>query len=108
MARVAVFCGPALRRNLDPATSKELQYEFFPLSALGRSADLRSFDAAFLELAPRTGAAAIRTLRRLLADKLVASIGIRTDPQVLKRSITLGFDFHLTSAIKGTPVAAEV
>jgi diguanylate cyclase (GGDEF)-like protein len=109
MARVAVFSGPSLRRNLEPAGSRELSYEFFPLSALGRSAlDLRSFDAALVELAPRTGAAAIRTLRRLLGDKPIGSTCVKPDPHILKRSMTLGFDFHLTSAMRGMPVAAEV
>src|SRR5262245_15156284 len=109
MARVAVFGGPALKRNLEPTSSRELSYEFFPLSALGRSApDLRSFDAALVELAPRTGAAAIRTLRRLLAEKPIGSTCVKPDPNILKRSMALGFDFHLTSAMRGMPVAAEV
>jgi diguanylate cyclase (GGDEF)-like protein len=109
MARVAVFGGPALRRNLEPTASRELGYEFFPLTAAGRGApDLRSFDGALVELAPRTGSAAIRALRRLLAEKPIGSTCIKPDPNVLKRSMTLGFDFHLTSAMRGMPVAAEV
>ena len=97
MARVAVFCGPAVRRNIEAGASKDLHYEFFPLNTIGRSVpDLRSFDGALVELAPRTGVSAIRTLRRILAEKPVGSTCLRPEGAILKRSMTLGFDFHLT------------
>src|SRR5688500_11509014 len=106
MARVAVFSGPSLKRNLEPTASRELVYDFFSLAVLGRNApDLRSFDGALVELGARTGGAAIRILRRSMAEKPVGSVCAKTDPATLKRSMTLGFDFHLTSAGRGTPTA---
>jgi diguanylate cyclase (GGDEF)-like protein len=109
MSRVAVFCGPSLKRNLETAVSRELAYDFFSHAALSRGIpDLRAFDGAIVELAPRAGTAAIRLLRRLLPDKPVGSISNRPDAATLKRSMTLGYDFHLTSAVRGTPVAGEV
>jgi len=108
MSRVAVFSGPALKRNLDPAGARALQYEFLPLAALGRPALDLEADAALLELTPRTSAAAVRTLRRLLPDKPVGSVCLKPDAATLKRSMTLGFDFHLCSPARGTPTGAEV
>lgn len=109
MSRVAIFGGPSLKRNLDTAGVKGLQYDFFPMSGLGRaSLDLRTADAALLELTPRTAVAAIRTLRRLLPDKPVGSVCLKPDAAAVKRSMSLGFDFHLCSSGRGTPSAAEV
>jgi len=109
MSRVAVFSGPSLKRNLETASTKGLQYDFLPLSALGRAAlDLRTADAALLELTPRTATAAVRALRRLLPDKPVGSVCLKPAAAAVKRSMTLGFDFHLSSPARGTPSAAEV
>jgi diguanylate cyclase (GGDEF)-like protein len=43
-----------------------------------------------------------------MAEKPVGSICAKTDPATLKRSMTLGFDFHLTSSGRGIPSAGEV
>jgi diguanylate cyclase (GGDEF)-like protein len=109
MARVAVFSGPSVKRNVESGASKELTYEFFPLAAVGRTTpDLRSFDLAIVELASTSGAAAIRALRRAMPEKLIASTCLKPDAAILKRSMTLGFDFHLSATSRGTPPAAEV
>ena len=109
MSRVAVFGGPSLKRNLESTATRELTYDFFSLAALGRGIpDLRGFDGALVELAPRTGAAALRLLRRLLPDKPIGSLSVKTDTPTLKRSLTVGFDFHLSSSARGVPGASEV
>src|SRR5258708_30548143 len=92
MARVAVFSGPSVKRNVESGSSKELTYEFFSLAAVGRTTpDLRSFDLAIVELASTSGAAAIRALRRATPEKLIASPRLKPDAPILQRAVTLGF-----------------
>jgi diguanylate cyclase (GGDEF)-like protein len=108
MARVAVFCGPSLRRNLKGADGA-LAYEFFPPLGSPAAQDLRSFHGALVELgrAPSAGEH-LKGLRRSLAGKPVGSLSLRCDAPTLKRSSRLGFDFHLGSWRAGDPPASEV
>lgn len=103
MARVAVFSGPSLRRNLRGADGA-LTYEFFPPLAPGRPRpDLRSFEGALVELGKGPSPASLKALRRALRKKPVGSLSLRCDAPTLKRSSKLGFDFHLGSWRPGDP-----
>jgi len=106
MARVAVFSGPALRRNLR-ATASGLSYEFFPpLGARAPQADLDDFAGALVELGKRRGA--VPTLRKVMDGRPVGSVSLKADAATLRRSARLGFDFHLGSFGRGDPPAKEV
>jgi diguanylate cyclase (GGDEF)-like protein len=107
MSRVAVFSGPALRRNLKAGDG--LVYEFFPPLVRNPSAgSLDGFAAALVELGRGSTAAAVRGLRKALPGSPVGSLSLRGDHAVLERSRGLGFDFHLGSWAKGDPPAKEV
>ena len=106
MARVAVFSGPALRRNLS-APASGLSYEFFPpLGARAPRTDLDSFAGALVELGKGRGA--VPTLRKVMDGRPVGSVSLKTDAATLRRSAQLGFDFHLGSFGRGDPPAREV
>jgi diguanylate cyclase (GGDEF)-like protein len=108
MARVAVFSGPVLRRNLR-AEASGLMYEFFPaLSGAVTKADLDGFVGALVELGKGGGAATLPTLRKALDGKPVGSVSLKCDVSALRRSAQLGFDFHLGSWGRGDPPAKEV
>ena len=106
MARVAVFSGPGLRRNLR-AEAPRLSYEFFPAApGAAASADLVRFAGALVELGK--GGGFVPTLRKALDGKPVGSLSLRCDATTLRRSARLGFDFHLGSFGRGDPPAQEV
>ncbi len=106
MARVAVFSGPALRRNLrSPAAG--LSYEFFPpLGGRAPQADLDGFAGALVEL--DKGGRAIPALRKVMDGRPVGSVSLKADAATLRRSARLRFDFHLGSFGRGDPPAKEV
>lgn len=108
MACVAVFGGPALRRQLRGGAGRRLTYRFFPTAAAGRAADLKGCDAAIVELAGAGRARALKSLRRALAGKPLGSASLRGTSNTLKRSVRAGFDFHLSSWRVGDPPAGEV
>jgi diguanylate cyclase (GGDEF)-like protein len=110
MARVAVFAGPSLRKNLQAgrAAGKVLDYEFFGPRDLA-DADLRPFDGALVELGPNGQARqTLKVFRERRPRKPVGSVSIRCNADVLRRSSRLGFDFHLGSWRTGDPPPAEV
>jgi diguanylate cyclase (GGDEF)-like protein len=108
MACVAVFGGPALRRQLAGGAGRGLSYRFFPAAAAGRAADLEGCDAALVELAGAGRPRALRGLRRALAGRPLGSVSLRGTSNTLKRSARAGFDFHLCSWRAGDPPAGEV
>jgi hypothetical protein len=109
MARVAVFAGPSLLRNLERAQGRGLVYEFLPLRSLTRPPLARSgYAAALVELGGRLSAATLRGLRKALAGRPLGSLSARSTPALLRRSVALGFEFHLSSGRPGDPAAQEV
>jgi diguanylate cyclase (GGDEF)-like protein len=108
-ARVAVFSGPALRKNLDSGGGDGLDYEFFPASSLAaRKLPATPFDGALVELAPESSSAPLRLLRSALPRLPVGSLSLRCDAAILKRSRDLGYDFHLGSWRTDDPPPREV
>lgn len=108
MARVAVFSGPSLRRNLRGADAA-LAYEFFPpLTAAAERHDLRSFAGALVELGKNASPASLKALRKALPQRPVGSLSVRCDATTLMRSHRLGFDFHLGSFRPGDPPPTAV
>jgi diguanylate cyclase (GGDEF)-like protein len=106
MARVAVFSGPALRRNLR-APASGLSYAFFPpLGARPPRMGLDGFAGALVELGK--GGRAVPTLRKVMDGRPLGSVSLKTDAATLRRSAQLGFDFHLGSFGRGDPPAREV
>jgi diguanylate cyclase (GGDEF)-like protein len=107
MARVAVFSGASLRRQLRGAGM--LAYEFFPpLSRSRRPPDLAGVAGVLVELGRAHTPAMVRALRKALPGTPVGSLSLRGDARVLRRSEALGFDFHLGSWRAGDPTAPEV
>ncbi|HUG53533.1 MAG TPA: sensor domain-containing diguanylate cyclase [Vicinamibacteria bacterium] len=107
-ARVAVFSGPALRKNLHATREDGLDYEFFPAAGLARPLAGEAFEGALVELSPDCTPASLRALRRALPRKPVGSLSLRCDARILKRSREIGYDFHLGSWRTGDPPAREV
>jgi diguanylate cyclase (GGDEF)-like protein len=107
MARVAVFSGPSLRRNLR-ADAKGLRYEFFPPLSAARQPQLDGFAGALVELVKGAGGSRLHVLRKALGGKPVGSVSLNSDASTLRRSARLGFDFHLGSWGTGDPPAREV
>jgi len=106
---VAVFSGPALRKNLHAGDADGLDYEFFPVSsASARRLDEARLEGALVEIGAESSGAALKALRRTLPHRPVGSVSLRGDAAVLKRSRELGFDFHLASWRAGDPHAREV
>jgi len=106
MARVAVFSGPVLRRNLR-ADAPGLSYTFFPpLRGRAPRPDLEGFAGALVELGK--GGAALPALRKVMDGRPVGSVSLNFDAASLRRSAQLGFDFHLGSGGRGDPPAKEV
>ena len=102
--RVAIFSGPAVRRNVRSASG--VRYEYL-------AADLRlkpstAVDAALVELGASVTATRVGKLRRELHGVPLGSVARRTDAAALKRSSHLGFDFHLSSPGPGEPAGKEV
>jgi len=108
MERVAVFCGPALKRNLADGAARGLSYEFFPLARLAAAKELGSFKAGLVELSPTLRRATLQALRRRLGRKPLGSLSRKAGAATLGRSHKLGFDFHLISWGRGDPPGAEV
>lgn len=108
MTRVAVFAGPALKRNLARAAGRGLAYRFFPASAATAPPGLEDCDAALVELGSAPRLALLKALRRALPGKPVGSLALRATADVLRRSVRGGFDFHLSSWRPGHPPAGEV
>jgi diguanylate cyclase (GGDEF)-like protein len=106
MLRAAVFSGPSVKRNLS-GDGRSLRYEFFPVAAAAKARPVEPYAAFLVELDPRS-AAALRALRRTAPGKPVGSISLRPDGAALRRSSSLGFDFHVGSWGRGDPPAAEV
>ncbi len=95
MARVAVFSGPVLRRNLR-AGAPGLSYTFFPpLGGRAPRTALDGFAGALVELGK--GGAALPALRKVMDGRPVGSVSLKFDAASLRRSAQLGFDFHLGS-----------
>jgi diguanylate cyclase (GGDEF)-like protein len=107
MARVAVFCGAALRRNVTRGASKGLLLDFFPPALPPRGA-VAGFDGALVEPRSRLQPPALRALRIALGGKPVGSLMLRPSAADLRRSARLGFDFALASWGEGDPPGAEV
>jgi diguanylate cyclase (GGDEF)-like protein len=107
MARVAVFCGAALRRNLEATAARGLTLAFVP-AALPPRPEMGGFDGALVEPGARLGPRALRALRRALGGRPVGSLMLRPRAEDLRRAARLGFDFALTSWGEGDPPAAEV
>jgi diguanylate cyclase (GGDEF)-like protein len=108
MARVAVFGGAALRRNLRTAGRPRVEYVFFDRTACPSRGTLKGMEGALLELVRGTRPAALKALREGLGRKPVGSVSQRADAATLQRSGRLGFDFHLVSAGPGDPPPREV
>lgn len=109
MARVAVFSGPSLRKNLKDgrANGAVLAYEFFAPTEVPES--LRGFDGALVELgSAKSPKALLEALRKSRPRRPVGSVSLRCNAAILKSSRRLGFDFHVGSWSKGDPPAAEV
>jgi diguanylate cyclase (GGDEF)-like protein len=109
MARVAVFGGSALRKNLQESAGPGLAFDFFPPAANGRPPEgLAEYAGALVELGEEAGSGLLRRLRTALPRKPVGSLSLKPDAGALRRSTELGFDFHLCSWARGTPPAGEV
>jgi diguanylate cyclase (GGDEF)-like protein len=108
MVQVAIFAGLALRRNLALGTLRGVTYAFFPPDGRLRAEALRGFDGALQELRPTTAAARLRALRAALPGRPLGSLARRGDAALLRRSLRLGFDFHLDSWGAGDPAAGEI
>ena len=106
---MAVFSGPALRKNLHAGDADSEHFEFFPpAAATARALDLQAFEGALVEVGPDGSPAALRALRRALPEKPVGSLSLRCDAAVLKLSRQAGYDFHLGSWRTGDPPARAV
>jgi diguanylate cyclase (GGDEF)-like protein len=109
MARVAVFTGPALRRNLEAAAGRGLSYSFFPpLRGRSRVPALKGYDGALVELGRAPRGQVLAALRAALPGKAVGSLSLRPDAAALRRASRLAFDFHLGSWRAGDPPAQQV
>lgn len=102
--RVAIFSGPAVRRNLRSAAG--VRYEY--LAANLRLKPSTAVDAALVELGASVTATKVGRLRRELHGVPLGSVARRIDAAAVKRSSHLGFDFHLSSPGPGEPAGKEV
>ena len=91
MARVAVFSGPILRRNLRAEPSR-LSYEFFPAHPGSAKPVLDGFAGALVELGQGGGAATLPALRKALDGKPVGSLSLKCDASTLRRNRSDGFE----------------
>ena len=104
MARIAVFCGGELKRNLKPGP--RLSYTFLPRAE--REPAVGGCDAALVELGRNDPSELLASLRKMLPRKPIGSLSSRPDAATLMRSARLGFDFALGSWREGDPGAGEV
>ena len=87
---MAVFSGPALRKNLHAGDADGLEYEFFPAAGLpARRVEEGHFEGALVEIGPESSTAALKALRAGPAPQAggqrVAARG-RRDPEPLARA----------------------
>ncbi len=109
MDRVAVFCGPTLKRNLREGEGSGVAYQFFPpLNGRLPELDARTLQGAIVELGTVASVRTVSTLRAALPKRPLGSVSVKCDAAALRRSARLGFDFHLGSWRTGDPPAAEV
>jgi diguanylate cyclase (GGDEF)-like protein len=107
MARLGVFCGPAVKRNLKG--SRGLSFDFLPpLSSPEMPPHLSGVDGILVEPSPKRGPGLLRALRKMLPHVSVGALSFRPSAADLERIRELGFDFQLSSWGPGDPPAAEV
>jgi diguanylate cyclase (GGDEF)-like protein len=107
-ARVAVFCGPSLRKNLSAGSGRGVRYEFFASRAAAGEILPASVDAALMELTPATRPPSVKARRRQLGSRPLGSVSRGVGGTPILSSERLGFDFHLISWGPGDPPAREV
>jgi diguanylate cyclase (GGDEF)-like protein len=105
MVRVAVFGGPSLRKHL-AGRSRSLVYQFLRAKDLV-TADVLAFNGALVEITPACGRT-VRALRTAAPALPIGSVARRPSVAAARRSMGLGFDFHLASVSKGDPSPTEV
>jgi diguanylate cyclase (GGDEF)-like protein len=106
---VAVFSGPALRRQLRAGENRTVAYTFLPpLGSRPPALPQGTWAGALVELGETTSPRAVKALRNALARRPLGSISQRCSADTLRRSAKLGFDFHLGSWRAGDPPPEEV
>src|SRR5215472_3434934 len=100
MVRVAVFCGPSLKRNLKG--SRGLSLEFFPPSS-EVPGELHALEGILVEAPSRFSGPLLKALRKALPQRSVGAVCLRPSAEDLSKVHELGFDFHVTSWGPGTP-----
>jgi diguanylate cyclase (GGDEF)-like protein len=109
MARLAVFCGPSLKRNLRTTRGRGLKLEFFPtLSGTEGPEDLGGFDGVLLEVSSRASAALVKNVRKAAPAIPVGALALKPGWKALERAREAGFDFVLGSWGTGDPPPAEI
>jgi diguanylate cyclase (GGDEF)-like protein len=107
MNRIAVFCGPSLRRNLK--ASRALSFDFFPpLSSGELPRSLPASEGVLIEPSTKTSPALLRALRKAVPQRSLGAVALKPTAAELEHIRELGFDFHLSSWGPGDPTAAEV
>jgi diguanylate cyclase (GGDEF)-like protein len=107
MARLAVFCGPSLKRNLRTTRGRGLDLEFFPLDP-GRVDGLEGFDGAIAETSPKDAPRVFRALRRKLPKGVLGGLAHKPSGKTLAALHSSGFDFVLSSWGPGDPPTEEI
>ena len=105
MARVAVFGGPGLKRNLQHAGEALL---FLPRLSGGPLPGLPELDGALVELHDELNRTGVSRLRRALQGRPLGCIVVRPEASDLARADELGFDFQLGSWGEGDPPLGEM
>jgi diguanylate cyclase (GGDEF)-like protein len=109
MARVAVFCGPSLKRNLKGSRARGLSFDFFPsLSSPVLPPQLETLEGILVEPSPRFSPRIFKALRKAFPRGSVGALSLRPSTEDLLRVREMGFDFQLASWGPGDPPAAEV
>jgi diguanylate cyclase (GGDEF)-like protein len=106
MARLAVFCGSSIKRNLKG--SRGLSFDFYPPLSSELPPHLAALDGILVEPSPRLGLGLLRTLRKTLPQASVGALALRPSVSDLERIRDLGFDFLLSSWGPGDPPAGEI
>jgi diguanylate cyclase (GGDEF)-like protein len=118
VARLAVFLGPqdsgtrsrsrpSLRRRLERATGRGLQYEFLPARGRPRL-DPERFAGALLALGAQTSPSAVRAARRALPGRPVGGLAVAPDARTLRRIDRLGLDFVIEAWRPSDPLPETV
>jgi len=109
LTRVAVFGNPSLRRRLKGAPGGALAYEFVSADpGAARGLDATRFAAALVEVGPRTGASALRAVRRALPGRPVGGIAFAPDATLLRRLERFRLDFLIEAWRPQDPAPAAV